>query len=142
MKKRIKRFEAALLSMAILFLTFSGDMVMAADTETQKTTFPVHVIHKTGDDKENFVIVIMGDGYTAEQQDQFLEDVKRKAQGMLSWSPYKEYSDRINIYAVQVVSNESGSVSMEGRALILIFMLKLSEKHLDLPVMEPKKPER
>ena len=54
MKKRIKRFEAALLSMAILFLTFSGDMVMAADTETQKTTFPVHVIHKTGDDKENF----------------------------------------------------------------------------------------
>lgn len=62
MKKRIKRFEAALLSMAILFLTFSGDMVMAADTETQKTTFPVHVIHKTGDDKENFVIVIMGMG--------------------------------------------------------------------------------
>ena len=38
MKKRIKRFEAALLSMVILFLTFSGDMVMAADTETQKTT--------------------------------------------------------------------------------------------------------
>ena len=124
MKKRIKRFEAALLSMAILFLTFSGDMVMAADTETQKTTFPVHVIHKTGDDKENFVIVIMGDGYTAEQQDQFLEDVKRKAQGMLSWSPYKEYSDRINIYAVQVVSNESGISEYRGKSVDTYFHVK------------------
>ena len=124
MKKRIKRFEAALLSMAILFLTFSGDMVMAADTETQKTTFPVHVIHKTGDDKENFVIVIMGDGYTAEQQDQFLEDVKRKAQGMLSWSPYKEYSDRINIYAVQVVSNESGISEYGGKSVDTYFHVK------------------
>ena len=124
MKKRIKRFEAALLSMAILFLTFSGDMVMAADTETQKTTFPVHVIHKAGDDKENFVIVIMGDGYTAEQQDQFLEDVKRKAQGMLSWSPYKEYSDRINIYAVQVVSNESGISEYGGKSVDTYFHVK------------------
>ena len=124
MKKRIKRFEAALLSMAILFLTFSGDMVMAADTETQKTTFPVHVIHKTGDDKENFVIVIMGDGYTAEQQDQFLEDVKRKAQGMLSWSPYKECSDRINIYAVQVVSNESGISEYRGKSVDTYFHVK------------------
>lgn len=29
------------------------------NTEKSKTTFPVQVIHKTGDDKENFVIVIM-----------------------------------------------------------------------------------
>lgn len=35
----------------------------AAETQNkapQGLTFPVHVIHKTGDDKENFVIVIMG----------------------------------------------------------------------------------
>lgn len=50
----------------------------------------------------------MGDGYTAGQQDQFLEDATKKARGMLTWSPYREYSDRINIYAVQAVSNESG----------------------------------
>ena len=67
----------------------------------QGRTFPVHVIHKTGDDKENFVIVIMADGYTKEQQDQFVQDATRKAQYLLNWSSYKEYSDRINIYAVR-----------------------------------------
>ena len=85
----------------------------AQDVRTQNETpqgltFPVHVIHKTGDDKENFVIVIMADGYTKEQQDQFVQDATRKAQEMLTWSPYKDYSDRINIYALQVVSRESG----------------------------------
>ena len=83
----------------------------AAETQNkapQGLTFPVHVIHKTGDDKENFVIVIMADGYTKEQQDQFVQDATRKAQYLLKWSSYKEYSDRINIYAVGAVSNQSG----------------------------------
>ena len=80
----------------------------------QGLTFPVHVIHKTGDDKENFVIVIMADGYTKEQQDQFVQDATRKAQYLLNWSSYKEYSDRINIYAVGTVSNQSGISEYDG----------------------------
>lgn len=116
-----KQFQALLLIISILFSIIPQDVARAdadlvqprgttvAQNETmQKTTFPVHVIHKAGDDKENFVIVIMGDGYTAEEQDKFLQDAAEKARGMLTWSPYKEYSDRINIYAVQAVSNESG----------------------------------
>ena len=91
----------------------------AQDVRTQNETpqgltFPVHVIHKTGDDKENFVIVIMADGYTKEQQDQFVQDATRKAQYLLNWSSYKEYSDRINIYAVGTVSNQSGISEYDG----------------------------
>lgn len=109
MNRKTKRIEAVCIYMMMFFLLlFLPQTAMAKNTEKSKTTFPVQVIHKTGDDKENFVIVIMGDGYTAGQQDQFLEDATKKAQGMLTWSPYKEYSDRINIYAVQAVSNESG----------------------------------
>lgn len=88
--------------------THTAQTTAVEDAESPKTTFPVHVIHKTGNDKENFVIVIMGDGYTAQQQDQFVKDATQKAQGMLTWSPYKEYSDRINIYAIQTISNETG----------------------------------
>lgn len=89
----------------------------------QKTTFPVHVIQKAGDDNENFVIAIMGDGYTLDQQDKFVEDATKRAQGMLQWSPYKDYSDRINIYAVQVVSNESG-ISYDDVSLDTYFHIK------------------
>lgn len=62
------------------------------------------------------MIVIMGEGYTQEQQEQFLKDATAKAQGLLKWSPYKEYSDRINIYAVQTVSNETGVGVMYGES--------------------------
>lgn len=129
-----KQFQALLLIISILFsiipqdvamadadLVQSPGMTVAQNGTTQKTTFPVHVIHKAGDDKENFVIVIMGDGYTAEEQDKFLQDAAEKARGMLTWSPYKEYSDRINIYAVQAVSNESGISEYGGKSVDTYF---------------------
>ncbi len=111
-KHYFKRYGAILLSLILLLSMFFPDTAWADQAEhtqeEQTTTFPVHAIHKTGDDRENFVIVIMGEGYTAEQQEQFLQDATEKVQGMLEWSPYKEYSDRINIYAIQTVSNEAG----------------------------------
>lgn len=129
-----KQFQALLLIISILFSVIPQD-VASAETDlvqfrgttvaqnetTQKTTFLVHVIHKTGDDKENFVILIMGDGYTADEQDKFLRDAAEKARGMLKWSPYKEYSDRINIYAVQAVSNESGISEYGGKSVDTYF---------------------
>ena len=111
-KHYFKRYGAIVLSLTLLLSLFFPDTAWADQAEhtqeEQTTTFPVHVIHKTGDDRENFVIVIMGEGYTKEQQEKFLQDATEKVQGMLTWSPYKEYSDRINIYAIQTVSNEAG----------------------------------
>lgn len=149
MKKHVKRLEAIMLGITMLFsMPFSGTAMAAGktsanqmtgkthtaqttaveDVESPKTTFPVHVIHKTGNDKENFVIVIMGDGYTAQQQDQFVKDATQKAQGMLTWSPYKEYSDRINIYAIQTVSNETGISEYGGKSVDTYFHLRLFGK--------------
>ena len=51
-----------------------------------------------------------------DEQEQFLKDATAKAQGLLKWSPYKEYSDRINIYAVQTVSSETGVGVMYGES--------------------------
>ena len=128
MKRKIKRIQAVCIYMMLLLLLLLPQTAMAKNTEKSKTTFPVKVIHKTGDDKENFVIVIMGDGYTAGQQDQFLEDATQKARGMLTWSPYREYSDRINIYAVQAVSNESGIGVYGGKSPDTYFHVKVYGK--------------
>ncbi len=128
MKRKKKRIQAVCIYMMLLLLLLLPQTAMAKNTEKSKTTFPVQVIHKTGDDKENFVIVIMGDGYTAGQQDQFLEDATQKARGMLTWSPYREYSDRINIYAVQAVSNESGIGVYGGKSPDTYFHVKVYGK--------------
>lgn len=116
-KKDGKRFGAMVLSLILLLSLVFPYPVMADQTVADQTAAAsVYAIHKTGDDKENFVIVIMGEGYTREQQEQFLKDATAKAQGLLKWSPYKEYSDRINIYAVQTVSNETGVGVMYGES--------------------------
>ena len=149
MKKHVKRLEAIMLGITMLFsMPFSGTAMAEGktsanqmtgkthtaqttaveDAESPKTTFPVHVIHKTGNDKENFVIVIMGDGYTAQQQDQFVKDATQKAQGMLTWSPYKKYSDRINIYAIQTISNETGISEYGGKSVDTYFHLRIFGK--------------
>ena len=89
-KKDGKRFGAIVLSLMLLLSLVFPYPVMADQTAADQTAAAsVYTIHKTGDDKENFVIVIMGEGYTQEQQEQFLKDATAKAQGLLKWSPYK-----------------------------------------------------
>lgn len=128
MKKYIKQLTAVVISLAVFFsLIMPGSAVIKAEEET-KTTFPVYTLHKTGSDKENFVIVIMGDGYTASQREQFVEDATKKAQGMLTWSPYKEYSDRINIYGIPAVSNESGISVYGGKSVDTYFHIRVLGK--------------
>ena len=124
MKKYIKQLTAVVISLAVFFSLLSGSAVIKAE-ENVKTTFPVYTLHKSGSDRENFVIVIMGDGYTASQREQFVEDATKKAQGMLTWSPYKEYSDRINIYGIPAVSNESGISVYGGKSVDTYFHIRV-----------------
>ena len=124
MKKYIKQLTAVVISLAVFFSLIPGSAVIKAEEEV-KTTFPVYTLHKSGSDRENFVIVIMGDGYTASQREQFVEDATKKAQGMLTWSPYKEYSDRINIYGIPAASNESGISVYGGKSVDTYFHIRV-----------------
>ena len=124
MKKYIKQLTAVVISLAVFFSLLPGSAVIKAEEEV-KTTFPVYTLHKSGSDRENFVIVIMGDGYTASQREQFVEDATKKAQGVLTWSPYKEYSDRINIYGIPAVSNESGISVYGGKSVDTYFHIRV-----------------
>ena len=51
-KRKIKRIQAVCIYMMLLLLLLLPQTAMAKNTEKSKTTFPVQVIHKTGDDKE------------------------------------------------------------------------------------------
>ena len=44
---------------------------------------------------------------------------------MLTWSPYKEYSDRINIYGIPAVSNESGISVYGGKSVDTYFHIRV-----------------
>ncbi len=75
----------------------------------QRTTFPVHTIKKNVDDDKAFVLLILGDGFTKDEQTKFVEAAETRSKVLLSIDPYRRWSDSINIYAMSVESNESGT---------------------------------
>lgn len=53
-------------------------------------------------------IVILPDGYSAEEMDKFKEDCTRFAEIVFSYQPYTKYKDKFNIRAILAPSIESG----------------------------------
>ncbi|MCR5737645.1 MAG: carbohydrate-binding protein [Eubacterium sp.] len=64
-----------------------------------------------GSDSQNYCILICGDGYTAGEQDKFLNIAQQIADYFMTRSPFNESNikNKINIRAVCTVSNASGT---------------------------------
>lgn len=60
-------------------------------------------------DEDAFVLLVFGDGFTANQQQKFFDEAKKTADYLMETSPWDEFADTIKIYALGVVSNESGA---------------------------------
>lgn len=60
-------------------------------------------------DEDAFVLLIFGDGFTASEQDSFYTNAQNTADYLMDTSPWDEFKDTIKIYALGVVSNESGA---------------------------------
>jgi hypothetical protein len=68
-----------------------------------------------GDSQNKVDIVFVAEGYTLEQQGKFVEDARRFARALSSIKPFDSVSEELNIWAVGVVSEESGTdVSGKG----------------------------
>jgi hypothetical protein len=68
-----------------------------------------------GDPVNHVDIAFIAEGYTAEEETKFYDDVVKISGYILSQSPFNEYSERFNIYAVPGISGESGTDIPGGR---------------------------
>jgi len=73
------------------------------------TQFEVVPIRHNGPDAENVVITILGDGFTAAEQYRFIEAATLVANEIVAFHPFSSFTDAINVYAIKVISNESGA---------------------------------
>ena len=96
LQNNINRLCFSLLS--ILFVLFSNPYHVLAD-------FHVEKIEDHGSDANRMVLVIMGDGYTSFQLDDFHQDVDLIINEFFSASPWIEYKKFINIYIIDFTSN-------------------------------------
>ncbi|UOQ90347.1 M64 family metallopeptidase [Agromyces endophyticus] len=99
-------------ALALAAALTTGLTVTAAQSATadepavgSSTLVPIQV---TGDPSERFSLVILGDGYTADEQPLFREQVEKHLETMWSIEPYKSYRNYFNVYAVEIISGESG----------------------------------
>lgn len=60
-------------------------------------------------DEDAFVLLVLGDGFTENEQDKFYKEAKKTANYIMQTSPYDEFEDIIKIYALGTISKESGA---------------------------------
>ncbi|HYX10115.1 MAG TPA: M64 family metallopeptidase [Bacteroidales bacterium] len=71
--------------------------------------FPVKVIRKSGDPSRKVDLLILPEGYTAQEMDKFVKDAKRFDSLMFDWSPYKNFKQKFNVSIIEAPSAESGT---------------------------------
>jgi hypothetical protein len=66
-------------------------------------------IQFSGDPSVNVDLAFIAEGYTADGMEKFREDVRRMTEALFAEAPFSSYRDKFNIYAVETVSDESGT---------------------------------
>jgi IgA Peptidase M64 len=69
------------------------------------TVVPIQI---TGDPASRFNLVVLGDGYTAAEHAKFRTHLDRHLNILWSIEPFRSYRNYFNVYAVEIVSGESG----------------------------------
>ena len=74
---------------------------------------PVNVgvtkIYDGGAPDNSVDLAFIAEGYKAEEMGKFREDVKKMADVLFAEAPYSEYKNKINIWAVEAISQDSGT---------------------------------
>ena len=88
-----------------------GRTLASADVKTTVTTAAADLVPlgTSGDPRNRLDLLLLGDGYTAAQQDKFLADAQKLMQNFFSISPYREYAGFVNIVALFTPSAQSGA---------------------------------
>ena len=69
------------------------------------TVVPIQI---TGPPAERLNLVILGDGYTATEQQDFRDDVERNLNVQWSVEPFRSYRHYFNVYRLEIISQDSG----------------------------------
>jgi hypothetical protein len=78
------------------------------DRATPPSPGRVLELQKAGDPSEKVDLLILGDGYTAAEQDKFEKDARRLLESLFAHSPFKERRQDFNVWGLAPAAAESG----------------------------------
>lgn len=68
----------------------------------------VWTLFENGPPSEKVDIVLLGEGYTAEEMEKFHADARRMADELFSWEPFKSHKSDFNVRAIDLPAAQSG----------------------------------
>lgn len=77
---------------------------------------PHRYLHRGGDSKEVIDVVILAEGYTAEEMALFIEDAQIATDEILSYEPFKSHKEKFNFIAVESVSKDTNVSVPQAKA--------------------------
>lgn len=89
-----------------LLLTFS---VIVQTLLVNAQVFDVETLLTSGATEKRINLVILSDGYQENELDKFITDANSFTTAFFKETPYKEYKNYFNVFAIKVPSNESGA---------------------------------
>ena len=98
------RFRLAVVA-AVALAAAVGAPTAGAQEPGSATVVPLQI---TGPPSERLNLVIMGDGYQADELDEFRADVDRNLNVQWSIEPFRSYRHYFNVYRLEIVSQDSG----------------------------------
>jgi hypothetical protein len=90
-------------SLFLLFALISSNQLWAQ-------LFEVDTLQYNGNPEQYINLVMMGDGYTASQQDEFVSAAQGLSDHLFTQEPFASYRNYFNVFAIRVISAESGAV--------------------------------
>lgn len=78
-------------------------------TKEEPVKINVTKIAGNGNPHTSVDLAFIAEGYTADEMDKFREDVRKMTGYLFEEAPFAEYKDKFNIWAVEAVSNDSGT---------------------------------
>jgi len=70
--------------------------------------FEIELIHGKPATDKSIIVTIMAEGYTKSEQDKFIKDAKVCLNDFWLIYPFSYFKDQFSVYAIKVISNESG----------------------------------
>jgi len=74
----------------------------------ERVNLPVFDVVNSGDPAKKVDLVLLPEGYTADQKDLFIADCQKFAEELFRYAPYSENKDKFNIRGVWAPSQEAG----------------------------------
>src|SRR6185295_12041012 len=82
--------------------------ILVTWTSIHAQVFKVDTLQMNGDEDKYINFVIVGDGYTANEQSKFVTDANTLTNYLFSQHPWSNYRSYFNVFAIEVISSESG----------------------------------